>query len=146
MIKLGPMPAEMREMSSDDIFLSRLKLLIIMVKASLIGYPLGKYRKRAIIENAKYVFYRAIRINAESQRSKNHIFDDQTKIICTEETSEWHDFQQRVQLLAVIAKALAEGCPTSEFRIRAMNENLDEICETFLFDFKLNDMNFLKVA
>jgi hypothetical protein len=146
MIKLGPMPDEMREMSSDDVFLSRLKLLIIMVKASLIGYPLGKYRKRAIIENANYVFYRAIRINAKFQRSKNHIFEDQTKMICTGETSGWHHFYQRVQLLAVMTKALAEGYPTGEYRIRSINENLGKICETFLIDFKLNDMNFLKVA
>ena len=117
-----------------------------MVKASLIGYPLGKYRKRAIMENAYYVFYRAIRINAEYQRCENRIFDDQTKMICTGETSEWHHFYQRVQLLAVMAKALAEGCPTGEFRIRAINENLDEICKTFQFDFQLKDMNFLKVA
>jgi hypothetical protein len=55
MIKFGPKLDDMREMSSDDIFLSRLKLLIIMVKAYLIGYPLGKYRKQAIIENAHYV-------------------------------------------------------------------------------------------
>ena len=146
MIKLGPMPDEMREMSSDDVFLSRLKLLIIMVKASLIGYPLGKYRKRAIIENAHYVFYRAIRINAKSQRSKKYIFEDQTKMICTGETSGWHHFYQRVQILAVMAKALAEGYPTGEYRIRAINENLDEICETFLIDFQLNDISFLKVA
>ena len=146
MIKLGPMPDEMREMSSDDVFLSRLKLLIIMVKASLIGYPLGKYRKRAIIENAHYVFYRAIRINAKSQRSKKYIFEDQTKMICTGETSGWHHFYQRVQILAVMAKALAEGYPTGEYRIRAINENLDKICETFLIDFQLNDVSFLKVA
>ena len=146
MIKLGPMPDEMREMSSDDVFLSRLKLLIIMVKASLIGYPLGEYRKHAIIKNAHHVFYRAMQMNAESQQSENHILDDQSNAICTEDISEWHHFYQRVQLLAVMAKALAEGCPTGKYRIRAMNENLDKICETFLIDFKLNDMNFLKVA
>ncbi len=146
MIKLRPMPDEMREMLSGDIFLSRLKLLIIMVKASLIGYPLGKYRKRAIIENAHYVFYRAIRINAKSQRSKKYIFEDQTKMICTGETSGWHHFYQRVRILAVMAKALAEGHPTGEYRIRAINENLDKICETFLIDFQLNDVSFLKVA
>jgi len=146
MIKRGPMPVDMREMSSDDIFLSRLKLLIIMVKAYLIGYPFGKYRKRTIIKNAHYVFYRAMQMNAESQQGENHILNDQTNIICTGEISEWHHFHQRVQLLAVMAKALAEDRPTGKFRIRAINENLDKICETFLIDFKLNDMNFLKVA
>ena len=146
MIKFGPMPGDMREMSSDDIFLSRLKLLIIMVKAYLIGCPLGKFRKHAIIESAHYIFYRAMQMNTESQQRENHILDSQTNVICTGESSEWHHFHQRVQLLAVMAKALVEGCPTGKFRIRAINENLDKICETFLIDFKLNDMNFLKVA
>jgi hypothetical protein len=146
MIQLGPMPDEMREMLSDDIFLSRLKLLIIIVKAYLIGYPLGKYRKQAIIENAHYVFYRAMQMNTESQQRENQILDSQTNVICTIDTSEWHHFHQRVQLLAVMAKALTEGCPTGKFRIKAMNENLDEIFKTLLFDFKLNDMSFLKVA
>jgi hypothetical protein len=146
MIKFGPMPGDMRVMSSDDIFLSRLKLLIIMVKAYLIGCPIGKYRKYAIIEDAHYVFYRVMHMNTESQQREKHIFVTQTNVIYKEESSASHFFHQRVQLLAVMAKALAEGCPTGKFRIRAINENIDEICETLLFDFKLNDMNFLKVA
>jgi hypothetical protein len=146
MIKFGPMPADMREMSSDDIFLSRLKLLIIMVKSYLIGYPFGKYRKDAIIENAHYVFYRAMQMNAESQKKGNQIFVSRTDVICTLEISAGQHFYQRVQLLAVMAKALVEGYPTGKFRIKAINKNLDKICETFLFDFQLNDMNFLKVA
>jgi len=44
MIKLGPAPVEMRAMSDDDIFSSRLKLLIIMAKAYLKDCPLGNYR------------------------------------------------------------------------------------------------------
>jgi len=52
MIKLGADSVEMREMSNDDIFSSRLKLLIIMIKAYLKDCPLGNYRKQAIIENA----------------------------------------------------------------------------------------------
>jgi len=146
MIKLGPTPADMREMSPDDIFLLRLKLLIIMVKAYLIGYPLGKYRKRVIIENAHHVFYRAMQMNAESQQNENHLLDCQSNVICTKDISEWHHFHQRVQLLAVMAKALAESSPAGKYRIMAINENLDKICETFLIDFKLNDMSFLKVA
>jgi len=146
MIKFGPMPVDMKEMSSDDIFLSRLKLLIIMVKAYLIGYPIGKYRKHAIIENAHYVFYRAMHLNTETVQRENQAIYSQTNVIYTGETSEWHLIQQRVQLLAVMAKALAEGCPTGKFRIRAINENLDEICKTLIIDFPLKDMNFLKVA
>ena len=57
MMKLGPTPEETRAMSVNDVYLSRLKLLIIMAKAYLKNYPIGKYRKSAIIENAHQVFY-----------------------------------------------------------------------------------------
>ena len=62
MIKLGPTSGEMRAMSDDDIFLSRLKLLIIMAKAYLKNWPIGNYRKSAIIENAHYVFYHSLKL------------------------------------------------------------------------------------
>jgi len=48
MIKLGSPSEEMKSMSVKDIFLSRLKLLVIMAKK----YSLGKYRKFTIIEKA----------------------------------------------------------------------------------------------
>ena len=62
MIKLGPTSEEMRAMSGDDIFISRLKLLIIMAKAYLKNYPIGNYRKSAIIENAHHVFYHSLQL------------------------------------------------------------------------------------
>ena len=52
MLRLGANPLNMKEMDLDDIFTSRLQLLIIMAKAYLNGYPLGKYRAQAVIENA----------------------------------------------------------------------------------------------
>ena len=71
MIKLGPPLEEMRAMSIDDIFLSRLKLLIIMAKAYLKGYPIGKYRKSAIIENAHHVFYHSLQLISQINFSEN---------------------------------------------------------------------------
>jgi hypothetical protein len=142
----GPMPVDIKEMMSNDIFLSRLKILIIMIKAYLIGCPLEKYRKHAIIENAHYVFYQTIQMNTESIQRENGIFVTQINVIYKGKTSAWHFFHQRVQLLAVMAKALTEGCPTGKFRTRAINENLHEICETLTFDLQLKDMNFLKVG
>lgn len=55
-MKLEPTSEETKAMSANDIFLSRLKLLIIMAKAYFKNYPIGKYRKTAIIENAHHVF------------------------------------------------------------------------------------------
>ena len=60
MIKFGPMIEGMREMSDDEIFSQPLKLLIIMTKAYLTGFHLGRYRKKAVIENAHHIFYRSI--------------------------------------------------------------------------------------
>jgi len=55
-------------------------------------------------------------------------------------------FHQRVQLLSVMAKALAENRLTGNFRKKALQDNLDRICETLLFSFHVKDVGFLKVA
>ncbi len=52
MLRLGSEPENMREMELDDIFISRLQLLIIMTKSYLSKYPLGNYREHSILENA----------------------------------------------------------------------------------------------
>lgn len=137
MIRLGPASEEMRPMTQNDVFLSRLKLLIIMAKAYLKNFPIGKYRKLAIIENAHSVFYHTIqlvnseifwRIPSESDREKEQ------------------EFQRRVQLLAVMAKELAEDRLTDHIRVMALKNNLDRICEILIFNFNVKDVEFLKVA
>jgi len=141
MIKLGPTSGEMRAMSNDDIFLSRLKLLIIMARAYLKDCPIGKYRKIAIIENAHHVFYHSLKLLA------HHIavFKNQDSE-SSDETKEEYVLYQRVQLLSVMVKALAENRLTGDFRKKALQDNLDRICETLLFSFHINDAEFLKVA
>lgn len=146
MIKIGPTSGEMRAMSDDDIFLSRLKLLIIMAKAYLKDFPIGKYRKSAIIENANFVFYHSLQMASKtaflnSQDLKNH-----SRITPSDETEEEYVFHQRVQLLSVMAKALAEDRLTGNFRSKALQDNLDRICETLTFNFHIKDVEFLKVA
>lgn len=144
MIKLGPAPVEMRAMSEDDVFSSRLKLLIIMAKAYLREYPLGNYRKKAIIENANHIFYHSLHIVSESSIFKDKGFE--ADIVYRGKTSEEHLFHQRVQLLAVMAKALAEDRLRGHFRKKALTDNLNKICETLIFKFQIRDVNFLKVA
>jgi len=146
MIKLGPEPVEMRAMSDDDIFSSRLKLLIIMAKAYLKDCPLGNYRKKAIIENANHVFYHSLHMVSESLNLKNDGFDFQAGIASKEKTSEEHLFHQRVQLLAVMAKALAEDRFKGHFRKKALTDNLNKICEALIFKFQIQEVDFLKVA
>lgn len=146
MIKLGPTSGEMRAMSDDDIFLSRLKLLIIMAKAYLKDCPIGKYRKSAIIENAHFVFYHSLKIASKTAFFKNHDLKTQSNTTSEDATEEEYVFHQRVQLLSVMAKALAENRLTGNFRKKALQDNLDRICETLLFNFHIKDVEFLKVA
>jgi len=146
MIKLGPEPVEMRAMSDDDIFSSRLKLLIIMAKAYLKDCPVGNYRKKAIIENANHIFYHSLHMVSESSTLKNNGFDFQADIVSKGKTSEEHLFHQRVQLLAVMAKALTEDRLKGHFRKKALTDNLNKICETLIFKFQIQEVDFLKVA
>ena len=136
-MELGPTSEEMRKMTLDDIFLSRLKLLIIMAKAYLRNFPIGKYRKLAIIENAHSVFYHSLQlINSEIHPG----------IPSEVEIEEEKEFHRRVQLLAVMAKELAEGRLTADIRKKALRDNLDRICEMLIFNFSVTDVEFLKVA
>ncbi len=146
MIKLGPAPGEMREMSDDDIFLSRLKLLIIMAKAYLKNWPIGNYRKSAIIENAHYVFYHSLKLISKPAFLKNHDLQTHSDSTSGDVTAEEYVFHQRVQLLSVMAKALAENRLSGNFRKKALQDNLDRICETLIFNFHIKDVEFLKVA
>lgn len=135
-----------RNMNKHDIFLSRLKLLIIMAKAYLKGNPLGKYRKQAIADNSNHVFYHSLQLVSEYAALKNYGSNAQTDTVSKLETTEEISFHKRVQLLAVMAKALARDCPMDSFRKKALTDNLNKISETLIFNFKIGDMNFLKVA
>ncbi len=138
MLRLGSDPAQTREMDLDDIFLSRLKLLIIMGKSFIDGCPCGRHRRRAMLENARHIESESIDLGGLSTGSpppnpswESMDFD--------------HIFFQRVKLLAVMIKAIGKGFPMGDHRKQAMQENIDIICETITFNGK-TDMTFLKVA
>jgi len=133
-------------MTIDDIFLSRLKLLIIMAKAYLKNYPIGRYRKSAIIDNAHHVFYHSLQLISETNFSENHESESQSVITSEIEIEKERVFHQKVRLLAVMVKAVAENRLTENFRKKALQENLDRICDTLIFDFHIKDLDFLKVA
>lgn len=144
MIKLGPPPEETKPMASNDIYLSRLKLLIIMAKAYLKNYPIGKYRKSAIIENAHHVFYHSLQLISETDFLENYEPESPSGIIS--EIEEEYAFHKRVQLLAVMLKAVAENRLAEDFRKKALRDNLDKICDTLIFKFQIKDLDFFKVA
>lgn len=139
MLRLGPPPSETREMDLDDIFFSRLKLMIIMAKAFLEDYPLGEHRCRAILENAEHIETDAVQMGTPAATQPYH--DE-----LSENAPYDHIFFQRVKLLAVMLKAVAKGFPMEEHRKTAMQENLDMICQTIMFNGEAENMSFFKVA
>ena len=145
-MKLVPTSEDMKAMSVNDIFLSRLKLLIIMAKAYLKNYPIGKYRKSAIIENAHHVFYHSLQLISETDFFENHESESQSSITSKIEIDEENVFHQKVQLLAVMVKAVAENRLTGHINKKALQDNLDRICDTLTFSFHIKDLDFFKVA
>lgn len=137
MHRFGAEPADMREMNSDDIFLMRLRLLIVMAYAYLEGYPIGLYRKSSLIENAHHVANGVVDwgriVNFRSFHEVGEVSLD-------------HLFYQRVKLLSVMIKGIAEGNPMGHFRDRALRINADYISEAIKFNRKNVDIEFLKVA
>jgi hypothetical protein len=146
MIRLGPLPEKMKINSDDDIFLSRLKLLIIMTKSYLKGNPLGKFRKQAIVENANIVFYRSLQRVSESAHRKYNNSDDPLSLPFDGNVSVDNIFYKEIQLLAVMVNIVAENRPMDRSRKNDIKNHLNKICTTLLFNFKINDMGFLKVA
>lgn len=119
-------------MSEDDISEAELQLLIIMSKAYVEGYPFGEFRKEATKRNAEKVAQHVRKVTSHV-RSEDEMDAD-------------YVFHQRVELLSVMAKAFAEGYPMGDFRLEALKENLDYVCEGVTFDSQAYDLKFLRVA
>ncbi len=138
MLRLGSPQSCSREMDLDDIFLSRLKLLIIMGKAFLDGVPLGDYRRKAMLENANHVESESIELGGlVSPVPQRHLESGESNVD--------HVYYQRIKLLAVMIKAVANGYPMGEHRRSAMRENIDMITE-HINGLQLSDLGFLRVA
>jgi len=139
MLRLGSEPENMREMELDDIFISRLQLLIIMTKSYLSKYPLGNYREHSILENAEFVKVDAVGLAEDiaffgwDENSQDGLKFEPV-------------FYQRVKLLAIMAEAFAKGHSLEEHKQEALEKNLNKICETITFSKTISDMQFLKVA
>ena len=139
MIRLGAEPAKMREIELDDVFLSRLQLLIVMSKAYLSGYPLGRHRIKSILENAKHV-----KVDAEGLDEDLELFADDDDFVNTLGFDS--AFYQRVKLLSVMAEAVAKGYELEIHKREALEKNLNAVCEAITFNKQVSDIHFLKVA
>jgi hypothetical protein len=122
MLRLGSNLFHMRTVRDDDILISRLKLLIIMAKAYLQDASLGKYSLRSIIRNAGHVSYflsdwSTHLNNMESSRNSKINFGTD------------HIFYQRIKLLSIMLKSIAQGNPLGIHRKTALKSNVDYIAE-----------------
>jgi hypothetical protein len=122
MLRLGSNLFQMRTLRYDDILISRLRLLIIMAKAYLQDAALGNYSLRSIIRNASQVSY--------------FLSDWQTHLAQIEHRQESpvnfcndHIFYQRIKLLSIMVKSLAQGNPLGIHRKTALKSNVDYIAQ-----------------
>jgi hypothetical protein len=114
MKRFGPEKLNAKQAKETELFLMRLHLLIVMVKASLKGYPVGKYRKQAALDNATYV----------------HKLISDLDISFLNLNSSAHLFKERVKLLSVMATAIvSEDYPLGIHRREAVMDNIDMIIE-----------------
>lgn len=139
MQKFGAHPHNIREMDMDDIFLSRLKLLVIMAKAFLDGCPLGENRCRAILDNARHMESEAVILGGLLSKSKQEIIPAGSMAFD-------HLFYQRVKLLAGMVKSFAQANPIGSHRRKSLQNNLDIICRIMMFKGEFVGRQFLEVA
>lgn len=139
MLRFGSNPPNIREMSEDEVLLSRLELLIIMSKAYLEDCPLGKHRKEAVLRNAQRVAHVSPNWGSYGIQFRSN---DESR----EEMDFGHVFHQRVQLLTLMTKSFVEEYPMGRLRKKALKDNVDRICQAVMFSGQMSGMKFLKVA
>lgn len=143
MIRYGARPEQMSATNKTDIFYGRLNLLLIMAKAFQKNYPLGRFRRKAIVDNAQFIFYESLVRIADLQNDQGR---QTTPREGDEDLHEHHIWLQRVQLLAIMMKSAAEGNPLGEYRRRAFNKNIDRVSRYLSVAADPAHMSFLKVA
>jgi hypothetical protein len=123
MIRFGASHINSKRMDENQIFLVRLHLLIVMVKAKLKGYPGGDHRDKAVLKNAAIVYRSLSGLNFSFLGSN----------------SSPHIYQERIKLLCVMATAIvSEDYPLGNLRREAVNDNIEIIVKTIFPKQKLS--------
>jgi hypothetical protein len=143
-VRFGTETSAMRPMTKDDILVSRLNLLIIMAKAFLKSYPMGEFRRKAIEENAAFVFYETL-VRTRSTRTPL-VTDNQSQSSRQGLQRRDHLFLLRAQLLAVMVTSFVQKKSEGNFRKKAMAANIDHISEYLADGIQSGDPRILKVA
>jgi len=112
----------MRSVRDDDILISRLRLLIVMAKAYLQDTSLGNYSLRSIIRNAGQVSC----FLSNWQTYLNHLESGQEIPVNIDID---HIFYQRIKLLSIMVKSVAQGNPLGIHRRAALKSNVDYVSE-----------------
>jgi hypothetical protein len=145
MLRLGAPASETREMDLDDLFISRLKLMIITARAYLGGCPLSEHRRRAMLKNARVVEAECIDLGGLDSPANlslpNHSIDE-----IPGGPGQDQLFYRRVKLVAVMVKAAAKGYPLGESRKTELQDHLQRLGQILKFDSHSGDWKFLKAA
>lgn len=132
MKRFGAPDSQMHTMNENEIFLLHLHLLIVIVKAAVKGYPVGKSRKKAAVKNANRVhkLIQTLDISFLNLKSSSHFF------------------KERIKLLSVMAIAIIrEDYPLGIHRKEAVLDNIEIITECAFFKKQLKLFHeILKVA
>ncbi len=139
MKRIGTARQNMKKIQHRDVFLSRLRLLVIMAKAFTGNYPLGEHRLKAIARNAEIVIRDCVDWNGYYNNFRSS--PESNKLLEMD-----HIFYQRVKLLAIMAKSFVEGNPVGQHRRMAIQSNIDYICEALQFNPEEENLQLLKVA
>ncbi|MFZ5570565.1 MAG: hypothetical protein ACOZF0_09180 [Thermodesulfobacteriota bacterium] len=131
-------------MDPAAIFIAKLQLLIIMSKAFMKGFPLGKFRREAILKNSEDVFYASLQMEGKALTEKTQ--GSKAKPDTDGGMDRSHLFLQRVQLLCAMTRAIAEDRLEGEYKVKALEENLEHLCKAITFNGQDSDIQFLKVA
>jgi hypothetical protein len=143
-VRYGTEARVMRPMTKDDILVARLNLLIIMAKAFLKSYPMGEFRRKAIVENAEFIFYETL-VRTQSTRTPS-VNDNKPLSSRQEPQRKDHLFLLRAQMLAVMVTSFVQKKSKGNFRKKAMAANIDHISEYLADGIRSGDPRILKVA
>lgn len=105
-------PSTAQQMDPLHLFHQRLYLIIIMVKAKLKAYPVGEYRRMAVLDTAAHLHKACARIDIPLPGGQYA----------------GHLFKERVKLLCVMATAvISEDYPLGIHRREAILDNIETV-------------------
>ena len=121
MIRLLSDRPDIKQDPNYNTFFTNLKLLIIMSKAFLNGYPLEEQRLKEIIRTTEDVAKDCVDWKGKGTNFRS-ISDSKRSIQLD------HIFFERVRLLAFMSKSFAQGNPVGDHRRMVLNKNIDDLC------------------